>query len=170
LIVASRPDLCASADGLVFRVATAADAPQLASWNRELIEDEGHDNAMSLDQLVARMRAWLTTEYQALVFDELATPAPAPVAYALFRHEPEWVHLRQFFVVRDRRRRGIGARAVALLRDTVFPPGVPVIVEAMAWNHAALSFWRAVGFTDRYVGLESDWAASAQRSSRSMSP
>jgi len=161
LIVASLPDSRASADGLTFRVAAAADLPQLASWNRQLIEDEGHDNTMSLEELVARMRNWLTTEYQALIFEDPA--APAPVAYALLRDTPEWVHLRQFFVARDRRRRGIGARAIALLRDSVFPPDKPVIVEAMAWNHPALSFWRAVGFADRYVGLESRPAASIRR-------
>jgi GNAT superfamily N-acetyltransferase len=157
--VASLPDSRASADGLTFRVAAAADLPQLASWNKQLIEDEGHDNTMSLEELVARMRNWLTTEYQALIFEDPA----APVAYALLRDTPEWVHLRQFFVARDRRRRGIGARAVALLRDSVIPPDKPVIVEAMAWNHPALSFWRAVGFADRYVGLESRPAASVRR-------
>jgi GNAT superfamily N-acetyltransferase len=162
LIVASLPDSRASADGLTFRVAAAADLPQLASWNRQLIEDEGHDNTMSLEELAVRMRSWLTTEYQALIFEDPA--APAPVAYALLRDTPEWVHLRQFFVARDRRRRGIGARAVALLRDSVFPPDKPVIVEAMAWNHPALSFWRAMGFADRYVGLESRPAASVRRS------
>ena len=160
--MASLPDSRASADGLTFRVAAAADLPQLASWNKQLIEDESHDNTMSLEELVARMRNWLTTEYQALIFEDPA--APAPVAYALLRDTPEWVHLRQFFVARDRRRRGIGARAVALLRDSVFPPDKPVIVEAMAWNQPALSFWRAMGFADRYVGLESRPAASVQRS------
>ena len=157
--MASLPDSRASADGLTFRVAAAADLPQLASWNKQLIEDESHDNTMSLEELVARMRNWLTTEYQALIFEDPA----APVAYALLRDTPEWVHLRQFFVARDRRRRGIGARAVALLRDSVIPPDKPVIVEAMAWNHSALSFWRAVGFADRYVGLESRPAASVRR-------
>jgi GNAT superfamily N-acetyltransferase len=159
LIVASLLDSRASADGLTFRVAAAADLAQLAGWNKQLIEDEGHDNTMSIEELVVRMRNWLTTEYQALIFEDPA----APVAYALLRDTPEWVHLRQFFVARDRRRRGIGARAVALLRDSVIPPGKPVIVEAMAWNHPALSFWRAVGFADRYVGLESRPAASVRR-------
>ena len=192
MIVASLPDSRASADGLTFRVAAAADLPQLAGWNKQLIEDEGHDNTMSLEELVARMRSWLTTEYQALIFDEPATSADpalpksqwipagacprmlesgagmtaagsASVAYALLRDTPEWVHLRQFFVARDRRRRGIGARAVALLRDSVFPADKPVIVEAMAWNYPALSFWRAVGFADRYVGLESRPAAFVRR-------
>lgn len=164
--VTPEPDPRASAEGLSFRVATAADLPQLASWNQQLIEDEGHDNAMSLEELVARMRTWLTTDYQALVFEDGATPA----AYVLFRRTPEWIHLRQFFVARDRRRRGIGARAVALLRAEVFPPDKSVVVEAMAWNHAALSFWRAVGFADRYVGLESPPQDSTRRSSSSLSP
>jgi hypothetical protein len=168
LIVASLPDTRACEVDLVFRVAAAADVAQLASWNQQLIEDEAHDNAMTLDELAVRMRAWLETGYQALVFEAPDTPAPVPVAYALFREAPEWIHLRQFFVARDCRRRGMGARAVALLRDTVFPPDVPVIVEAMAWNHAALSFWRAVGFADRYVGLESRRSASVERSSRSV--
>ena len=159
MIVASLPDSRASADGLTFRVAAAADLPQLASWNKQLIDDEGHDNTMSLEELLVRMRNWLTTEYQALIFEHQAVP----VAYALLRDTPEWVHLRQFFVARDRRRRGIGARAVALLRDSVFPPDKPIIVEAMAWNHPALSFWRAMGFADRYVGLESRPAASVRR-------
>lgn len=166
--VTSQRDPGASADGLSFRVATAADLSQLASWNKQLIEDEGHDNTMSLEELVARMRTWLTTEYQALIFEDPTTPTPA--AYALFRRTPEWIHLRQFFVARDRRRRGIGARAVALLRAEVFPPDKSVIVEAMAWNYAALSFWRAVGFADRYVGLESRPEESTRRSSRSLSP
>jgi GNAT superfamily N-acetyltransferase len=168
LNVITQPDPRAVADGLVFRVATAADLPQLASWNRQLIEDEGHDNTMSLEELAARMRTWLASEYQAVVFEEPATPTP--VAYALFRATPEWIHLRQFFVARDRRRRRIGARAVALLRAEVFPPDKSVIVEAMAWNHAALSFWRAVGFADRYVGLESRPEESTSRPSRSLSP
>jgi GNAT superfamily N-acetyltransferase len=164
----SQPDPRASANGLIFRVATAADLPQLASWNQQLIEDEGHDNTMSLEELVARMRTWLESEYQAVVFEGPATPTP--VAYALFRNTPEWIHLRQFFVARDCRRRGIGARAIALLRDSIFQQDKRVLVEAMAWNHPALSFWRAVGFADRYVGLESHPEGSAQRSSPGQSP
>ncbi|MDQ6917326.1 MAG: GNAT family N-acetyltransferase [Pseudomonadota bacterium] len=157
---------------LIFRVATAADAAQIAAWNRQLITDEGHNNTMGVDQLEARMRNWLATEYRAIIFDARATPAstPEPVAYAVFRDTPDWIHLRQFFVMRDCRRRGIGTRAVALLRDSVFAPDKAIIVEAMTWNRAALSFWRAMGFADRYVGLESRPAASAPHSSSAGSP
>lgn len=158
MIVTAKLDPIPASCGLLLRAATADDASQLALWNRELIEDEGHDNAMSIGELEARMRIWLTTEYRAIVFEEPA--ASGLRGYALFRDTPEWIHLRQFFVARDCRRRGIGARAVALLRGTVFAPDKPVLVEAMTWNHAALSFWRAVGFADRYVGLESRPAAA----------
>lgn len=155
-------------DELVFRAATSDDVPQLALWNRQLIDDEGHDNSMSIGELETRMRSWLAAEYQALIFEECATSAA--VAYALFRDATEWIHLRQFFVLRGCRRRGIGARAVSLLRDEVFAPGRPVIVEAMARNHAALLFWRAVGFADRYVGLESRPGTQAQPSPHSVPP
>ena len=164
--MASLPDSRPGADGLVLRTAVAADLAQLGSWNRQLIEDERHDNPMSVEELVARMRAWLLSEYQAVLFEA----GPAPVGYALFRQTPEWIHLRQFFIARDCRRCGIGARAVALLRDTVFPPGKLILVEAMVWNDAALSFWRSLGFADRYVGLESGSSGCGNRSSRSVWP
>jgi GNAT superfamily N-acetyltransferase len=170
LIVTPLPDTAAGASELVFRVATSEDVARIASWNQQLIADEGAGSAMdamSVDQLESRMRTWLSGDYRALVFEERATPTSAAVAvaYALIRDTREWIHLRQFFVVRNRRRRGIGARAVALLRERVFEHDKPVIVEAMTWNHAALSFWRAVGFADRYVGLESRSGASGPRSS-----
>ncbi len=135
---------------LAFRFASASDCELLGTWNKQLIEDEGHDNAMSIAGLIQRMREWLALDYRAVIFEECG----APVAYALSRDSPEGVHLRQFFVDRGRRRRGVGSRALALLIRTAFTPGRRVVVEAMAWNEGALSFWRSAGFVDRYVGLQ----------------
>jgi GNAT superfamily N-acetyltransferase len=134
---------------LAYRFASADDCELLGAWNKQLIDDEGHDNPMSVRELADRMRGWLAGEYHAVIFEQNAVP----VAYALFRDAPEWIHLRQFFVVRDRRRRGIGASALALLQEDVFSPGRRIFVEAMERNRAGLSFWRNVGFVDRYVGL-----------------
>lgn len=168
--MASLPDSSTIARELFFRAATRADAARIAAWNHQLIADEGHDNTMSVDQLEARMCAWLAGEYRAIIFEARATPmsTPEPVAYALFRDTPGWIHLRQFFVMRNRRRCGIGARAVALLRERIFAPDKVVLVEAMTGNRAALAFWRAMGFDDRYVGLESRPAAS--RPPKAVSP
>jgi len=135
---------------LAFRWATADDCDRLGAWNRELIDDELHDNPMNARELADRMRGWLAAEFRAVIFEQRGVP----VAYALFREIPEGMHLRQFFVVRTERRRGIGTGALALLRLHVFAPDKRVLVEAMERNFGGLAFWRSMGFVDRYVGLE----------------
>jgi GNAT superfamily N-acetyltransferase len=135
---------------VVLRSPEAGDLPRLGEWNAALIGDEGHDNAMSLQELTDRMREWLGGEYCARIF----VSDRADAGYALYRDLPEFVHLRQFFVVPEYRRRGIGAAALRALREREFPPGRRIVVEAMAWNAPALAFWRANGFGDRYVGLQ----------------
>jgi hypothetical protein len=80
------------------RVATFGDIPTLARMNQQLIEDDGHRNRMSLHQLEARMLSLLDRDYTATLF-ELDSQI---VAYGLWREQPDWVYLRQFFVARDR--------------------------------------------------------------------
>jgi GNAT superfamily N-acetyltransferase len=135
---------------LAYRFASADDCELLGVWNKQLIDDEGHDNPMSVRELADRMRGWLAAEYRAVIFEQNGVP----VAYALFRDAPEWIHLRHFFVVRGRRRRGIGACALALLQENVFSRDRRVLVEAMERNRGGLAFWHNAGFVDRYVGLE----------------
>jgi ribosomal protein S18 acetylase RimI-like enzyme len=136
---------------LLCRPATQADLSLLAEWNRQLIEDEQHRNRhLTLAQLEARMRGFLAGEYRAAVF-ELANQ---PVGYALFRPDGEGVYLRQLFIRRECRRQGIGRRAVALLREQVWPPDRRISVEVLRHNQASLSFWRAVGFADYSLTLE----------------
>ncbi len=76
------------------------------------------------------------------------------VAYGLWRDEPDWVYLRQFFVVRDFRRRGIGAQAIRVLTDEVWPAAKRIRVNVLIGNRPALEFWRAVGFVDYLITLE----------------
>jgi ribosomal protein S18 acetylase RimI-like enzyme len=133
------------------RSATLEDTPLLARLNRELIEDEGHENSMTAAELEARMRGWLAAEYQAVVF-ELEGEV---VAYALYRdNEGRGVYLRQFFVSRDLRRRGIGREAFGMLRGEVLPPGTRVALDVLSGNHRAIAFWRALGFGDYALALE----------------
>jgi GNAT superfamily N-acetyltransferase len=76
------------------------------------------------------------------------------VAYALWREEPDWVYMRQFFVARDYRRRGIGSRAVRRLTGEIWPPGKRIRVDVLIGNQPALEFWRAAGFVDYLITLE----------------
>ena len=52
---------------LSYRRATPCDAPFLATMNRHLIEDEGHCNPMTVEELAARMGTWLSDDYAALL-------------------------------------------------------------------------------------------------------
>ena len=54
---------------LGYRVANFGDVPTLARMNRQLIEDEGHRNRMSLRQLEGRMRSLLDRDYMAALFE-----------------------------------------------------------------------------------------------------
>ena len=132
------------------RPATLDDCALLAQLNHQLLLDEGHRNRMSVPQLERRMRGWLAGEYRAVIYEKDG----AVVAYALFREEPELIYLRQLFVARDRRRQGIGRRALELLRTQVWPKSTRLTVDVLVTNQPALAFWRAVGYTDYCLTLE----------------
>ena len=135
---------------MTFRPATLDDCALLARLNHELIRDEGHRNPMTIPQLEQRMRDFLAGEYRAVIYEDNG----ALVAYALFREQPEEIYLRQLFVVRDRRREGIGRRAVQILRSQVWPRTKRLTVEALVTNQSAVAFWRAVGYRDHCLTLE----------------
>ncbi|MGD9721177.1 MAG: N-acetyltransferase family protein [Pirellulales bacterium] len=135
---------------LTYRAAGDADAPLLAALNRQLIDDEGHQNPMTVDELAARMRGWLAAGYRAVVF-ELAGEL---VGYALFRERDDDVYLRQFFVARPKRRLGMGRRAIDILRGEVWPAGRRLTVDVLVSNQAGVAFWRAVGYRDYALTLE----------------
>lgn len=132
-----------------WRYATVADVELLADLNEQLIADEGHSNSMNKKQLAERMGGWLRDEYTAVIFEsELDV-----VAYALFRaDERERIHLRQFFVARAFRRRGVGRQAVALLRHDVLV-GCSLILDVLITNAAGRAFWKACGFCEYAVTL-----------------
>lgn len=88
-------------------------------------------------------------EYHAVLFSR-----DQPVAYALFRKEESLIHLRQFFVRRDRRENGIGYAAFDLLRREVWQRDVRLTVDVLCGNGDAVAFWRSVGYKDYCLTLE----------------
>ena len=135
---------------MTFRPATQDDCPRLAELNHQLIRDEGHRNRMTVAELEQRMRGWLAGEYRAVLFED----AGEVVAYALFREQAEEIYLRQLFVVRDRRSRGIGRRAVEILRSQVWPKTKRLTVDVLVANKRGVAFWRRLGYTDYCLSLE----------------
>jgi ribosomal protein S18 acetylase RimI-like enzyme len=143
-----------------YRFATLDDVPILTRMNRQLVEDEGHRNRFKPDAwFEERMRGFLTGGYDAVLF-ELAGEV---VAYALYTDHPDHsdtIYLRQIFVDRARRRRGIGREAMRLLEEEIWPQGKRLTVEVLVGNQVARAFYEAVGFREYSLELE---IAAAER-------
>jgi GNAT superfamily N-acetyltransferase len=135
---------------MIHRRAKAQDCPLLAELNHQLIRDEGHRNPMTVAELERRMRGWLAGEYTAILFEE----SGAVAAYALYREPPGEIYLRQLFVVRSRRRQGVGRRAVQALFAEIWPKTRRLRVDVLVANAGAIAFWRAMGFQDYALTLE----------------
>jgi GNAT superfamily N-acetyltransferase len=117
--------------------------------NRRLIEDEGSRNPMSLAELQDRMSGWLRGEWQV----EFFVDEDAVVGYAVYQFRRDMyelnkvvVYLRQLYIERDKRSRGLGSRAVKLLAQTRFPIGCRIEVDVLASNPRGVQFWTRVGF------------------------
>ena len=125
------------------KLCTPSDIPQLAFFNKQLIEDEKSDNPMSLPELENRMRWFLETEYTAYFF----CAEEDVVGYALIRHTAKPVYLRQFFIAREHRRKHYGKQAVDLLLKTLETNAVDL--EVYTWNERGIRFWESCGFRPR---------------------
>ena len=135
---------------MTYRLATLADNRLLAKLNQQLIRDEGHRNRMTMPELEQRMSRWLAAEYNAVLFED----GGELVAYALFCEKAGEIYLRQFFVVRDRRRQGLGRQAVRILRSDIWPKNKRLTVGVLVANQGGVAFWRALGYTDYCLTLE----------------
>jgi len=134
---------------VTYRVATQADVPLLADLNHQLIRDEGHRNPMTVPELAERMSKWIDGEYTAILFEE-----DEIVAYALYRNSSDSIYLRQLFVSRAHRRKGVGRRVMNILFQEIWPKDRRITVDVLIHNSTAISFWRAVGFSDYSLALE----------------
>ena len=132
------------------RFATRADAEILGVLNHQLIQDERHRNRMTIPELVTRVQEWLATGYRASIFEDDS----GILAYALYREEDQ-VYLRQFFVRRLQRRNGVGRQCIRILFTEIWPKDKRITLDVLCHNQAGIAFWRAVGFTDYCLTLES---------------
>lgn len=136
-----------AAGHLAVRQATPADLAVLTAFNRQLIDDQVHDNPSGTAELERRMLGWLSGAYRVALIE----CDGVPVAYAVWREDEDGVYLRQFFVVRERRRTGLGRRAFALLEHEW--TGRDVRLEVLLHNERAHEFWRSLGFRDYSLTL-----------------
>ena len=126
------------------------DVPQLAFFNKQLIEDEKSNNPMSIKELEERMTGFLNTEYDAYFFlvDETV------VGYALVKNTCTPLYLRQFLIAREYRQKHYGTEAFHLLLEYLDVDRMDI--EVLPWNERGMCFWESCGFKEisRYMRFE----------------
>lgn len=96
--------MSAKPNPLNIRPADTNDLDMLADFNSQLIKDEQHSNPMNVIELKQRMSNWLEREYSAMV----VVVSNRAAGYVLWRQEDDHLYIRQFFIVPELRRHGIG--------------------------------------------------------------
>lgn len=129
--------------------AKLSDVQKLAFFNKRLIEDEGHPNPMNVEQLAERMDRWLKNEYSAylVLLDEEI------VAYCLFRDDGDHYYLRQLYVDRDYRRRGIATQLLDWMYQNVWREK-KIRLEVLVHNLSAIAFYKHYGFEIGCLSME----------------
>lgn len=132
------------------RVCTDDELDLLAVLNKQLIEDEQHENKMSVEQLRERMKKFINSDYKTYLFEENSKT----IGYALVDHTRQPLYLRQFFICRDVRRKGYGRTAFKELLDLLKTNVIDI--EVLLWNVRGMEFWRSLGFKDRSIYMRFD--------------
>ena len=96
--------------------AELTDVDRLAELNKRLIEDERHPNSMNITELAQRMQEWLATDYICYMAKENGHT----VAYCLYRDDGGHYYMRQLYVDRGHRRKGIATRLLDWLYENVW--------------------------------------------------
>lgn len=133
---------------LTVRICRDEDLNLLATLNKQLIEDEQHDNKMNIDQLKERMKTFINADYTAYKFEENSQV----VGYALVDHTKQPLYLRQFFICRNCRRNGYGKKTFGKLLETLDTKHIDI--EVMNWNNVGYSFWKSLGFKERSIYMK----------------
>lgn len=130
------------------REATINDLHVLTQMNIQLRADEKMDNQMTDDEVEQRMKGFLEGEnYKAYI---LKSPDTL-YGYALIDITKKPVYLRQLFVEKPFRNKGLGREIIQKIMKTLAVKEIDV--EVMVWNEQALHFYEKFGFKQRYVGL-----------------
>ncbi|SDA37802.1 Ribosomal protein S18 acetylase RimI [Lachnospiraceae bacterium G11] len=123
------------------------DISSLALMNKHLIEDEGSNNPMNVEELADRMRGFLSSDYNAYIFAEDGIA----IGYALIKHTSSPLYLRQFYIDREYRRKHYGKQAFCMLLDHLNTTEIDV--DVLPNNETGLKFWKSLGFKAQYISM-----------------
>lgn len=118
---------------------TIDNVPLLAKMNKEFIEDGKADTDYSLPHLEERLRSYISSEHKAYIFRE----DESIVGYALCDVSKNPVYMRQFFISRGERRKGLGKQAFQLLLEHLGIGNMDI--EVYSWNESGIAFLKSLG-------------------------
>lgn len=126
--------------------------------NQRLVEDERSRNPFSETEHQQRIRDWLAgNEWELVLFKN---SVGTTLGYAVYRiqksdyyPDQEVIYLRQFFVDRPFRGRGVGTTAYMLLADKRFGDR-EVSLDVLATNPDGKRFWERLGFREYFVSMK----------------
>ena len=121
--------------------AELTDVETLAELNKHLIEDERPPNSMNIAELTQRMREWLATDY----ICHIAKQDGRIVGYCLYRDDGGYYYMRQLYVDRAHRRKGIATQLLDWLYKNVWTDK-KVRLDVLAHNADAVAFYKRYGF------------------------
>lgn len=122
---------------------------ELAELNRQLLADERHPDPVTTAQLTERMASWLQDGY----VGHVARRGGGTVGYCLHRDAGRYYYLRQLFIVRAHRRRGLATELLNWMYANVWT-GKPVRLDVFAHNGQAVAFYKAYGFRTAVLRME----------------
>ena len=117
------------------------DVKRLAELNLHLTEDEQHPNPMDIAELTERMNEWLATDYICY----LAKENGDIVAYCLYRDDGGHYYMRQLYVDRAHRRKGVATQLLDWLYENVWTDK-KVRLDVLVHNEDAVAFYKRYGF------------------------
>ena len=137
------------AEAVTIRPASAADAPLVLTFIRELAAYEHLQHEVLATEADVRAALFGPRPYAEVVF---ACLAGAPVGFALFfpnfstfRGKPG-IYLEDLFVLPAARGRGVGTRLLAWLAHTTLERGCARLDWAVLdWNVPSIGFYRSLG-------------------------
>jgi ribosomal protein S18 acetylase RimI-like enzyme len=135
---------------LKYRFGMREDLDWLAQMNQQLIRDEGHRNKMTVMELKERMANFLQADYNAVIVSQ----ADEDIGYALYRQDSDYMYLRQIFIKKEMRRKGIGRKLIQWLKNGPWKDFKIIRTEVLVNNKSAFKFWEAMGFETYCLTME----------------
>lgn len=120
-------------------VASEEHCTELASFNKQLNDDGGCDNDMTIHELERRMHEFFLGGYQVIIFEVNGIH----VGYTLVNIMKTPIFIRHFFVAGEFRRQGYGSEAFNKLIEFL---GVDKIdLSVLVSNDIGFKFWESCG-------------------------